>query len=158
MYKWKYMYKKTNVYFCILIIHWLTFYSMMMNVVSHTSTLSIRLSIITQSLKKWSKTTSKDLFCIIHGELHETILNCFKLVAFANWGIWRFSWIWRQVEFVWTPDLSRVKLIYLRLDKTIQKSTSENNRTEKKFKYRSFKAESITFSSGAQISSKSRIL
>ena len=38
---------------------------------------------------------------------------------------------YKQVESVWTPDLLRVKLIYLRLSKAIQKSISKNEEREK---------------------------
>ena len=41
----------------------------------------------------------------------------------------------KQVEFVWNPDLLRVKLIYLGLGKAIQKSISKNDKTEKKKSY-----------------------
>ena len=39
----------------------------------------------------------------------------------------------KQVEFVWTPDLLRVKLINLGIGKAIEKGTWKHNKTGKKF-------------------------
>ena len=52
----------------------------------------------------------------------------------------------KEVEFVRTPDFSRVKLIYLRLGKAIQKSILKSDKTEKKnHRQNSFKVESYNY-------------